>query len=204
MVMAAKQLAVNPSDVVTHQQYSSHSHSVSESIKHLVTAIRDSAPGQRECDEAAERLGAALHALDQASLAAISQNLAPRQENSLEGFQEQVTASARQLLDFADDLRVAAKSEPENLGHLATKIANYAEPLVYAAVGAASRTNNSQRQTTLLDQTKTVAESLMQLTLASKDGGGNRRATQHHPGIDDCADTVKENIQARHHSIAYK
>ena len=40
MVQAAKQLAVNPRDPPTYQQYSTHSHSVSEAIKKLVTSIR--------------------------------------------------------------------------------------------------------------------------------------------------------------------
>ena len=195
MVQAAKHLAVNPQDPPTYQQYSTHSHSVSEAIKHLVAAIRDSAPGQQECDAAAERINSALRVLDQASLAAIGQSLEPRQENSLQGFQEHISTSARQLLDMVDELRSAAKQEPEKLGHMINKMVGYTEPLAYGAVGAASRTNNSQRQMTILDQSKTVAESLLQLTLASKDGGGNPKATQHHAGIDECADTVKENLQ---------
>ena len=40
MVMAAKQLAINPKDPPTYQQYSAHSHSVSAGIKDLLSAIR--------------------------------------------------------------------------------------------------------------------------------------------------------------------
>ena len=40
MIQAAKQLAINPRDPPTYQQYSTHSHSVSESIKKLVLSIR--------------------------------------------------------------------------------------------------------------------------------------------------------------------
>ena len=40
MVQAAKQLAINPKDPPTYQQYAKHSHSVSEAIKQLVQAIR--------------------------------------------------------------------------------------------------------------------------------------------------------------------
>ena len=194
MVQAAKQLAVDPQDPPTYQQYSAHSHSVSDAIKRLVSAIKDSAPGQQECDAAAERINAALRVLDQASLAAVGQSLEPRTENSLQGFQEHISEAARQLLDIMPELRAAAKAEPERLGHLVSSMVAYTEPLAYGAVGAASRTNNSQRQMTLLDQSKTVCESLLQLTLASKDAGGNASATQHHAGIDECVDTVSENL----------
>ena len=40
MLQAAKQLAVNPRDPATYQLYSSHSKSVSDSIKRLVSSIR--------------------------------------------------------------------------------------------------------------------------------------------------------------------
>lgn len=45
---------------------------------------RDNAPGQRECDEALEQINYTINQLDQASLAAISQALEPRPENSLQ------------------------------------------------------------------------------------------------------------------------
>jgi hypothetical protein len=40
MILAAKQLAVNPRDPPIYQAYSTHSHSVSEAIKCLVSAVR--------------------------------------------------------------------------------------------------------------------------------------------------------------------
>jgi len=40
MIVAAKQLALNPQDPPTYHIYSRHSHSVSEAIKRLVAAVR--------------------------------------------------------------------------------------------------------------------------------------------------------------------
>ena len=40
MIESAKQLASNPKDPLIYQQYSSHSHGVSEAIKQIVSAIR--------------------------------------------------------------------------------------------------------------------------------------------------------------------
>ena len=50
---------------------------------------------------------------------------------------------------------------------------SYFLPLTRNAIGAASKTQNSQRQMALLDQCKTVAESALQLLYAAKEGGGN-------------------------------
>lgn len=47
-------------------------------------AYRDKAPGQRECDEAIDVLNNCIREVDQASLAAISQQLSPRDDISHE------------------------------------------------------------------------------------------------------------------------
>lgn len=49
----------------------------------LVWFLRENAPGQQECDEAANMINNAINKIDQASLAAISNNLAPTSEGSL-------------------------------------------------------------------------------------------------------------------------
>jgi len=56
MIISAKSLAVNPKDPPTWQALANSSKAVSDSIKKLVSSIRDKAPGQRECDEAIEKL----------------------------------------------------------------------------------------------------------------------------------------------------
>ena len=61
---------------------------------------------------------AALRRVDQAALEAISQSLAPRNENSLRGFQQQVIAAAQEMLKLIEPIRTAAKGEAENIGHL--------------------------------------------------------------------------------------
>ncbi|ESO89699.1 hypothetical protein LOTGIDRAFT_218488 [Lottia gigantea] len=192
MLQAAKQLAVNPKDPPTYQMYSHHSKSVSDSIKQLVSSIKESAPGQRECDDGIEKINQVIRQLDQASLAAISQNLAPQNEKSLKAFQEQLINSAREILEKIDFVRNAAKREPENLGHLSTTIASYFEPLAYSAIGTASRNLNSKQQMNILDLTKTVAESALQFLYASKEGGGNQKATHAHQPIDNAADDMKD------------
>lgn len=54
-----------------------------------------------------------------------------------------------------------------------TQLAGYFEPLVKASVGVASKLQDHQQQMTFLDQTKTLAESALQMLYAAKEGGGN-------------------------------
>ena len=53
-----------------------------------------------------------------------------------------------------------------------------------ASVGVASKLRDHQQQMTFLDQTKTLAESTLQMLYAAKEGGGNPKvtmATRHGP-----------------------
>lgn len=52
-------------------------------------------------------------------------------------------------------------------------MAGYFEPLIVASVGVASKLKDHQQQMTFLDQTKTLAESALQMLYAAKEGGGN-------------------------------
>lgn len=54
-----------------------------------------------------------------------------------------------------------------------TQLAGYFEPLIKASVGVASKLRDHQQQMTFLDQTKTLAESALQMLYAAKEGGGN-------------------------------
>ena len=47
----------------------------------------------------------------------------------------------------------------------------------------------------IIDQTKSVAESALQLTYAAKEGGGNPKAVHTHGTIDDATDGMKEALQ---------
>lgn len=58
-----------------------------------------------------------------------------------------------------------------------SQLAQYFEPLVFAAVGAASKTLNHQQQMNLLDQTKTLAESALQMLYTAKEAGGNPKVS---------------------------
>lgn len=54
-----------------------------------------------------------------------------------------------------------------------TQLASYFDPLIVASVGLASKLHDHQQQMTILDQTKTLSESALQMLYAAKEGGGN-------------------------------
>lgn len=54
-----------------------------------------------------------------------------------------------------------------------TTVISYFQPLAEGAIGSASKTLNSKQQMSILDLTKTVAESALQYMYAVKEGGGN-------------------------------
>ena len=195
MINSAKSLAVNPKDPPTWQSLGTSSKSVSDAIKNLVTSIRDKAPGQKECDEAIESLTSNIRQLDQTSLAAINQNLPQRKDKDIKQFTEQVENAAAQIAQKLPDVQVAAKGEAERLGHAVTAMVSYFDPLVANAIGCASNMVSSKQQVLLLDQTKTVAECAQSLLYASKESGGNPKATHVHGDIDESADAMSANIQ---------
>ncbi|XP_026300610.1 talin-2 isoform X4 [Apis mellifera] len=195
MVRAAKSLAISPKDPPTWQLLANHSKNVSDSIKSLVASIRDKAPGQKECDAAIEKLSARIRELDAASLSAVSQALVPRRENTVQGFTDQMESSASELREKLEPLRTAAKYEAENVGHAVNQIALYCEPLVSGAIGAASNMVHSKQQMVLLDQTKTVTESALQLVCVTKESGGNSKAIVLHAEVDETVESMKDALQ---------
>lgn len=194
MIHSAKSLAVNPRDPPTWQSLANSSKSVSDAIKNLVSSIRDKAPGQRECDEAIEKLTMNIRNLDQASLAAINQNLAPKTEKDIKAFTEQMENAAHQISQKLPEVQISAKNEAERLGHAVTAMVSYFDPLVSNAIGSASNMVSSKQQVLILDQTKTVAECAQQLLYASKESGGNPKANHVHGDIDESAEAMNTSI----------
>ncbi|XP_078580001.1 talin-1-like isoform X28 [Branchiostoma floridae x Branchiostoma japonicum] len=194
LITTAKLLAVNPKDPPTWQLLAGHSKTVSDSIKRLIASIRDKAPGQRECDRGIEVINQCIRDVDQASLSAVTQKLEPRNEGTTQIFQEQMNNAAHEIGKNVDGVASAAKEKAEKLGHQVTQLSSYFDPLASAAINLASKTMNSQKQENILEQTKTVAESALQLVYTSKEGGGNPKATHAHAAIDEAAEGMKEAV----------
>uniref|UniRef100_A0A8C7E231 Talin 1 n=1 Tax=Naja naja TaxID=35670 RepID=A0A8C7E231_NAJNA len=196
LIQTARSLAVNPRDPPKWSVLAGHSRTVSDSIKKLITNMRDKAPGQRECDEAIETLNRCVRDVDQASLAAISQQLAPREGISQEALHNQMLTAVQEISNLIEPVAGAARAEASQLGHKVSQLAQYFEPLVMAAVGAASKMLNHQQQMTLLDQTKTLAESGLQMLYTAKEAGGNPKQAAHtQEALEEAAQMMREAVE---------
>lgn len=194
LIQTARSLAVNPKDPPKWSVLAGHSRTVSDSIKKLITNMRDKAPGQRECDDAIEVLNNCIREVDQASLAAISQHLTPRDDISMEALHEQMAASVHEISNLIDPVAVAARSEASQLGHKVSQMASYFEPLIMAAIGTASKILSSQQQMAVLDQTKTLAESALQMLYTAKEAGGNPKAAHMQEALEESVQMMKEAV----------
>uniref|UniRef100_A0A669DC71 Talin 2 n=1 Tax=Oreochromis niloticus TaxID=8128 RepID=A0A669DC71_ORENI len=195
LLETARSLVLNPKDPPTWSILAGHSRTVSDSIKSLITSIRDKAPGQRECDYSIDNINKCIRDIEQASLAAVGQTLPCRDDISMEALQEQLTSSVQEIGHLIDPVSTAARGEAAQLGHKVTQLAGYFEPLIMASVGLASKLHDHQQQMTILDQTKTLAESALQMLYAAKEGGGNPKVASHtHDAINEAAQLMKEAV----------
>lgn len=191
MIVSAKSLALNPKDPPGWQTLANYSKTVSDSIKRLVTSIKDASPGQNECDEAIERLSVCIKELDQASFDAINKVLAVREGNNLKGYRDGLFASASEIEQNINGVRGPGKSNAEKLGHALSHMIGYFEPLVANSIGCASKIADPKRQHQLLDKAKDVCEHALQLIYSVKECGGNPKATSIHAEIDDSSQAMR-------------
>uniref|UniRef100_A0A673HV67 Talin-1-like n=1 Tax=Sinocyclocheilus rhinocerous TaxID=307959 RepID=A0A673HV67_9TELE len=195
LIQTARSLAVNPKDPPKWSVLAEHSRTVSDSIKKLITNMREKAPGQRECDDAIEALNNCIREVDKASLAAISQQLTPRDDISHEALHEQMAASVHEISNLIEPVAIAARSDASQLGHKVSQMVSYFEPLIMAAIGTASKILNSQQQMSVLDQTKTLAESALQMLYTAKEAGGNHKAAHTQEALVESVQMMKEAVE---------
>ncbi|KAK1887499.1 Talin-2, partial [Dissostichus eleginoides] len=196
LLETARSLVLNPKDPPTWSILAGHSRTVSDSIKSLITSIRDKAPGQRECDYSIDNINKCIRDIEHASLASVGQTLPCRDDISMEALQDQLTSSVQEIGHLIDPVSTTARGEAAQLGHkvLVSQLARYFDPLIVAAVGLASKLHDHQQQMTILDQTKTLSESALQMLYAAKEGGGNPKASHTHDAISEASQLMKEAV----------
>lgn len=201
LIQASKMLIANNKDPHLWQSFSTNSKIISDSIKRLATAIKEKAPAKSECDQALTIIDKCMKHLESAIVAIRMNQVLPLSElansKSLQAYQEHAITCATQMIELIDQLRAAAKGEPEKLGHVVTELGQYFEPLVVNVIGCAAKTPfNNKLQTTYLEQTKTILESVTQFLQVSKEGASNPKSMQSlHQAIDENADSTKEVLE---------
>ncbi|XP_053676169.1 talin-2 [Anopheles nili] len=195
MVHTAKLLALTPTDPPVWQQLAMHSRNVTENIRQLASSIREKAPGQMQCDQVLEVLKDCSRELNSAALAVGVDGLPQRKDSNLQGFTNQSLNAASELIDRLEPVKSSAKKNAESLGHAVNQIAKHIVPLTGGVIGACSQLVHSGQQTVLINQVKSVVECCALLVQTAKDAGGNPRAAQFHPDLDEAVESTREAIQ---------
>lgn len=190
MISTAKHLNVNPTDVSIWQGIANNSSIVSESIKHLVAAIRDEAPGQADLDAAIHRLNQLIQEIDSAAIASQQQNSGQRNVSAEQLVRQHILHSSQTLLDRIDVLKNAAIGHAEAIGHSVREHMNCIETLVHSCIQAANLSYDLRTQINLFEQCKTVIEAEIQMFFATKDSGGNPKAVELHTIVEESAEQL--------------
>ncbi|CAJ0573825.1 unnamed protein product, partial [Mesorhabditis spiculigera] len=199
MIITANQLAASPRDQMMWQQLADNSRGVSDSIKRLVTAIRDAAPGQRELDTTLKRLDEMIRGVDRAMMEV---QVNPGAKTTVEKrVQQQIMHYTQNLHDKVEPLRQVAINKSEELGHHAMEHLALTQPLVDSAIQAATATSNSNDQIKLFDQCRTVVEAEMQMMYACKNSAGNPKAKEAHQSLDEASQQYREALSDMRNTV---
>ncbi|GMT28060.1 hypothetical protein PFISCL1PPCAC_19357, partial [Pristionchus fissidentatus] len=191
MIGTSKDLAAAPRDATTWQHIASNSRDVSESIKSLVAAIRDAAPGQMELDSTISKLEQLIQHVERREMDAVGSQ--PRTTVSSEKVvHQQIVHGTQSLFEKVDGLRTAACSKGEELAQRVEEQWSITQPLVNAVCEAAESSTDSRTQTALFEQTKTVVEAELELMRSAKEAGGNAQARDAHVRVEESSALYKE------------
>ncbi|GMR53179.1 hypothetical protein PMAYCL1PPCAC_23374, partial [Pristionchus mayeri] len=191
MIGTSKVLASAPRDAATWQNIAGNSREVSESIKSLVAAIRDAAPGQAELDSTISRLEQLIQHVERREMDAVGSQ--PRTTVTSEKLvHQQIIHGTQSLSEKVEGLRTAACSKGEELAQRVEEQWNITHPLVTAACEAAESSSDSRTQTALFEQTKTVIEAELEVMRSAKEAGGNAQARDAHQRVEEATGLYKE------------
>lgn len=160
IISTAKNLDIHPLDESTWEQIADNSRIVSDSIIQLVAAIFDQAPGQNDLEFGLNLLKDFIQQIENASLVLLSQEQVLCSSNITEQVaHQQILHALQSLLDLTDELKVAAISHAEAIGHAVKNHIKILENLVQLSIQAASLSNYNLRiQINILEHCKTIIE----------------------------------------------
>ncbi|KAI8906214.1 hypothetical protein DFJ77DRAFT_477968 [Powellomyces hirtus] len=182
LISTVKLLCSNPKDDASHQLLQAQSRAVVDAVKDSLQTVTQSAPGQKECEGALEKLNEAVMTVDAAIVEATVMNLTPVAE----------TTSSAMLADnvraIASLGELVAKAAKEDAGALGASVNELPTSFAKAATGAVSLASNMvdvQQQMTVLEQVKALGEAMSAFVYAAKLNSGNRVNTAGHQKIDE-------------------
>lgn len=194
MINILKNYIQNP-QVGVEMDLHAASRKVSDSIKDMIKAIREAAPGQRECDNAIDSINGAFRQLNEASLDSLSNVLdGDNFEGSLRTHTDDLNNILTEIEISIDPVAFAAKGKAAQLGRSVTQTSSLVSHISYSTIAAASKLNPS-KQDDLINFAKTVLENLLQLIYSVKESGGNPNFKTTHDLVDKASEMLKESIK---------
>uniref|UniRef100_A0A0N5BME0 FERM domain-containing protein n=1 Tax=Strongyloides papillosus TaxID=174720 RepID=A0A0N5BME0_STREA len=191
MIKTAKQLAISPKDSSTWQRLADNSKVVSDSIKKLVSAIRDEAPGKKDLENAIYRLEQMIERIEVTSNMYSNDGQRPSHKTIDQRFQQQIIHASQSIIDRIDSFKEAAKFKAEAIPHEVHEHMLAMESLIQSAIQSASTAPNTKIQTDLFNYCKKVVESEYQMMIAANDCCGNpNKPPQFHKNIDDSGNVL--------------
>ena len=193
MISTLKKLVANPTNHAEWSSLTGSSKKVSESIKQMIQSIRESAPGQSECDAAIDMVNKSLRTLNDASIDALGNSL-ERCTGDLANHVDNLVAVLAEIDAVTGPLSQAACQDATQLGSRVTQTGQFSSPLASSTIAVASLSAPSSRQVDLIDHAKTVGEALLQLVYAAKEAGGNRNIESAHESVHESVDMVRDAV----------
>ncbi|CAF0901956.1 unnamed protein product [Adineta ricciae] len=198
IVECSKNLIVNSKEPTQWQQLAMHTKGVSDSIKRLATAVKEMAPGQRECDRAIGELRKLFQEVDKSITNIDSLR---KTDKSLQFHQEQISSTSHFITELVIDIRQSSKRDAERIGSYVTQFVTYIEPFVHHTIDYVSCMTHAREKCLILEQVKNIVETSLQLLMGTKESGGNIKNTQWHKVVDDSGDLLTRSIHILVHTL---
>eukprot|EP00127_Corallochytrium_limacisporum_P002206 Clim_evm100s108 gene=Clim_evmTU100s108 len=163
-----------------------YSKGINDVVRNVLQCIQDAAPGQKQCAEAMDEITMAMTELDRALLAVTMGELEPREDQDIDGYMSQLLESISNVQQDIMDVTVAAKGEPNRLGHAVVSLQANVRAVADMSVGYSSLLPSTDKvlQAKSITHAKTSLEAGMQLIYATKESGGNRAARKAHTQVE--------------------
>ncbi|KAI9103042.1 hypothetical protein DFS34DRAFT_671082 [Phlyctochytrium arcticum] len=173
LVGTVKLICSNPKDTDSQQLLQAQVRSLTESAQLTLQTISSSAPGQKECEAALEKLAESLSIVDSAIVEATVNNLEPQAGTTSTAA---LVDNVRALASLSDVVAKAAKDDPGRLGASITEMPTSYGRAALAAIAHASNMMDMQEQMKLLEQIRMLGDAMNAFIYAAKAGGGNSKS----------------------------
>lgn len=152
------------------------------------------APGQRECDEAVEKINRNIAELDVAAVKAHSGKLGDKGNLNEHECRENLLTKVRGFFSMTDVICRAAKNDSSSLGASVALMANNFEPAVAATIEMAQAMADPKIKGKLLDDMKEVGENAIVFLQACRVAGGGQQTHEVHGEMDKSRDRLQTSI----------